>query len=101
LVNHLDTFAKNAHTEKNFEVPKKTPWKAVGEYLGLDFASSNPRKVIKRADKPLGNLPLEILTYISSYIEETSVNGTLKNAVILGQMCMYSKRPIQDLTNMF
>lgn len=90
LVSHLDTFAKQAHTEKNFEIKKKTPWKAVGEYLGLDFASSNPRKAIKRADKPLGNLPLEILTYISAYIEETSVNGTLKNAVILGQMSMYN-----------
>ena len=86
LVAHLDTFAKNAHSEKNFEKRKRTPWKAVGEYLGLTFASSNPRKEIKRSDKPLGNLPLEILTYLSAYIEETSVNGTLKNAVILGQM---------------
>ena len=40
LVAHLDTFAKNAHTEKNFEEKKKTPWKSVGEYLGLTFASS-------------------------------------------------------------
>lgn len=90
LVAHLDTFAKGAHTEKNFEKRKKTPWKAVGEYLGVTFAESNPRKEIKRSDKPLGNLPLEILTYLSAYIEETSVNGTLKNAVILGQM---SKSP--------
>jgi hypothetical protein len=86
LVGHLDTFAKNAHTERNFEKKKKTPWKAVGEYLGLTFANSNPRKDIKRADKPLGNLPLEILTYLDTYIEEMSVNGTLKNAVVLGQM---------------
>ncbi|KAF8854540.1 UPF0187-domain-containing protein [Acephala macrosclerotiorum] len=86
LVGHLDTFAKSAHKEENLIVQKKTPWKVAGEYLGLSMANSNPRKVIKRADRPLGNLPLEILTYLSSYVEEVTVNQTLKSAVVQGQM---------------
>jgi len=85
LVGHLDTFAKAARKED--DIPKqKTIWKKTGEYLGIQMASSNPRKELKRADRPLGNLPLEILTYLSSYIEETSVNGTLKSPVVVGQI---------------
>merc|ERR1712093_557708 len=86
LISHLDTFAKSAHKEENLVEKKKTPWKVVGEYLGLSFADSNPRKAIKRPDRPLGNLPLEILTYLSSYVEEVSVNGTLKSPIIYGQI---------------
>lgn len=86
LVGHLDTFAKAAYTPEVEVVQKKTPWKAVGEYLGLSVASSNPRKVIKRSTRPLGNLPLEILTYLSCYVEEVSTNGTLKSPIIYGQI---------------
>ena len=86
LVDHLDTFAKAAYTPEVEVVKKKTPWKAAGEYLGLSFANSNPRKAIKRAARPVGNLPLEILTYLSCYIEEVSGNGTLKSPIIYGQI---------------
>jgi hypothetical protein len=61
----------------------------VGEYLGLSFARSNPRKTIKRATKPLGNLPLEILQYLSAYAEEMSDNGQLKSPIIYGQISMF------------
>ncbi|TVY40075.1 UPF0187 protein [Lachnellula occidentalis] len=88
LVGHLDTFAKAARSEENQDQnqKKKTPWKVVGEYLGLSMASSNPRKELKRASAPLGNLPLEILTYLSAYIEECSMNLTCKTPVILGAL---------------
>lgn len=72
--------------------PKMTPWKRVGNYLGMAMAQSNPRKAIKRADKPLGNLPLEILTYLSCYIEEANANGTLKSPIICGQISMFSPK---------
>ena len=86
LIAHLDTFAKSAYTPE-VEVFKRHNWyKRIGQYLGLSFAASNPRKEIKRADKPLGNLPLEILTYLSSYVEEVAANGTLKSPVVLGQI---------------
>ncbi|CAG8953027.1 hypothetical protein HYFRA_00003220 [Hymenoscyphus fraxineus] len=86
LVSHLDTFAMAAHKDSNLIEPKKNVFKKVGEYLGITFASSNPRKVLKRAEAPLGNLPLEILTYLGSYIEEINSNGTLKQAVVSSQM---------------
>ena len=88
LVGHLDTFAKTAYTPEVEVTKKKTPWKAMGEYLGLSFANSNPRKAIKRAERPLGNLPLEILTYLSAYVEEVNANGTLKSPIIYGQISM-------------
>ena len=86
---HLDTYAKGAHKEENLVEKKGTPWKRVGNYLGLTMAQSNPRKVIKRSDKPLGNLPLEILTYLSCFIEEASTNGTLKSPIIYGQISRF------------
>jgi hypothetical protein len=72
---------------------KMTPWKRVGNYLGMSMAQSNPRKAIKRADKPLGNLPLEILTYLSCYIEEANANGTLKSPIVYGQISKSSPNP--------
>jgi ion channel-forming bestrophin family protein len=90
LIGHLDTYAKAAHKDEYLVEPKMTPWKRVGNYLGLTMAQSNPRKLIKRADKPLGNLPLEILTYLSCYVEEVSTNGTLKSPIVYGQISEFS-----------
>lgn len=86
LVGHLDIFARSAHNEKNLIVKKRTPWKRIGEYLGVTFAESNPRKAIKQAEAHLGNLPLELLTYLSSFAEEVSNNLTLKSPIIYGQI---------------
>lgn len=75
-IEYLDTFAKAADTD----IPAQKQYgkmKAMGEYLGVTFAESNPRKRIKRSKKPLGNLPLEILNYLSSYIDSIITNGTL------------------------
>lgn len=69
LIGHLDTFAKEAQDQQVLQRRKTGFWKALGEYLGVSFATSNPRKFIKRSKKPLGNLPLEILTYLSSYAD--------------------------------
>lgn len=40
---------------------------------------------MKRAKKPVGNLPLEIVTYLSAYLEDTIRNGTT-GAVLQGQL---------------
>lgn len=75
-VEFLDTFAKAAE----LDIPKqsdKKKIKAVGEYLGVTFAESNPRKRIKRSKKPLGNLSLEILNHLSSYVQSTIDNDTM------------------------
>lgn len=83
-VEYLETFAKAAEAE----IPKaREPGKikAMGEYLGVTFAESNPRKRIKRSKKPLGNLPLEILNHLSAYVESIIANETLKIALYQAQ----------------
>ena len=77
LVSHLDTFAGAASGSEAPLVTKASFRKRAGNYLGLTFAESNPRKLIKRSNRPLGNLPLEILTYLSSYHESRIRAGTI------------------------
>lgn len=79
LVGHLDTFASHATKESPGATLVRRPnkFKAVGEYLGVSFATSNPRKAIKKATRPLGNLPLEIMGYLASFVDEVIENGQL------------------------
>ncbi|KKA26319.1 hypothetical protein TD95_003519 [Thielaviopsis punctulata] len=79
LVSHLDTFAGRATEEiaMHHLIQKKSFFKGVGEHLGLSFAESNPRKALKRACKPLGNLPLEILNFLSHYVDNLVADGKL------------------------
>ncbi|KAL3474524.1 Bestrophin, RFP-TM, chloride channel-domain-containing protein [Aspergillus californicus] len=89
LVGYLDTFAKDAHDRQVIAPRRKTIWKAAGEYLGVSFAESNPRKLIKRSKKPLGHLPLEILNHISAYIDSTIRNETLNISLHQSQAITY------------
>ena len=90
LVGHLDTFAGDAVSSAPQSEPKLSAWKQAGEYLGLSFATSNPRKLIKRSKRNLGNLPLEIITYLSAYTNSIVKNKTLDagvpQAMILGDL---------------
>ena len=85
LVGHLDTFARDAHDRDIVKPRPKTMWKSAGEYLGVSFAESNPRKLIKRSKKPIGHLPLEILNHLSAYIDSCVANGTLVSTLHQGQ----------------
>ncbi|KAH7329466.1 Bestrophin, RFP-TM, chloride channel-domain-containing protein [Stachybotrys elegans] len=80
LVGHLNTFARAATTPDAKEriSRKKTFFKEVGEYLGVSFAASNPRKALKQAQSPLGNMPLEILNHLAITIDEMIVNKQLE-----------------------
>ncbi|KAL8830596.1 MAG: hypothetical protein Q9170_005661 [Blastenia crenularia] len=90
LVSHLSTFAGEAFDPDTSTPRPKTMWKRVGEYLGIPFAESNPRKVMKRSNKNLGNLPLEILTYLSSYMESVvrtkQLSDGVPQAMVLGNL---------------
>lgn len=44
---------------------------------------------MKRSDKPLGNLPMEIMAYLSAYFENVSNNGQMKSTVIGGQVSKF------------
>jgi ion channel-forming bestrophin family protein len=77
----LDTFARDANKDIDIKPRKVSWWKQLGQFLGLPFAQSNPRKEVKRATKALGNLPLEILGHIEGYLDTVVDNGTLKTPV--------------------
>lgn len=79
LVAHLQTFAGTATAEdpSKADHPPKNIFKEVGEYLGISFAASNPRKVLKKANMPLGNLPLEILSYLGRCTDKFVAEGKL------------------------
>ncbi|PVH98783.1 UPF0187-domain-containing protein, partial [Periconia macrospinosa] len=83
LVQHLDTFAKDAtEREPNRDAPHaKSNRKSWGEYLGVTFAMSNPRKIVKRAGYPLGNLPLEILNCLTVYLHDLFETEAFKGPV--------------------
>lgn len=86
LVSHLSTFA-GAVSDPPPPLPRKNSyWKEKGLYLGLTMAESNPRKLINRSSKNLGNLPLEILTYLSAYVESVMANHTMNNGVHQGMV---------------
>jgi hypothetical protein len=89
IAGYLDTFAKNAHDPELLKSRKKSALKATGEYLGVPFAESNPRKLIKRSKKPLGNLPLEILNHLSAYIDMCVRNGTFPSPTHQAQVRKY------------
>ncbi|OCL11852.1 membrane protein [Glonium stellatum] len=93
LVAHLDTFAKEAEVPEHHLNQQKSIWKIVGEFLGLPMAESNPRKLVKNPTKPLGNLPLEILTYLSTYLKTLYKNGTFDASI-------YQTQSLNSLTTM-
>lgn len=91
LVSHLETFARDAHVDDPDLVRPvhKTAWKATGEYLGVSFAESNPRKLLKRAKKPLGHLPIEILNHLSTYVNHCTTQGLFPSATYEGQLSTF------------
>ncbi|PSR80852.1 membrane protein [Coniella lustricola] len=76
LVVHLDTMAGRANQALLVRKPKSR-WFYAAEYLGLPLTVEDPREVLDNATENLGNLPLEILTYLSTYIKHIIQEGTL------------------------
>lgn len=79
IVGHLDTLAGEATRADPDAANVKTPnmFKRTGAMLGVSFLESNPRKKLKKAQRPLGNLPLEVLSYLAAYTDECVANGQL------------------------
>lgn len=91
MVGHLHTYAKAADVPD----PRKKPnvFKTAGQFLGVPMAESNPRKLVKKSRVPLGNLPLEILSHLSSYMKHIYDNGTFKVSI-------YQTQSLNALTTM-
>ncbi|KAF7556797.1 hypothetical protein G7Z17_g1126 [Cylindrodendrum hubeiense] len=79
LIGHLNTFAKDAiMAEPDLPMTRrKNFFKSTGEYLGISFAASNPRKALKKTTQHLGNLPLEILNHLALTLDHMVDNGQL------------------------
>jgi hypothetical protein len=93
LIGHLDTFAQAATKDDSCAPRKVGFFKSVGTHLGVSFAESNPRRLLKKENKPLGNLPLEVLTYLAAYIDETIDEGRLKIPMQQTIACEYLHPP--------
>ncbi|KAG6007734.1 hypothetical protein E4U21_005573 [Claviceps maximensis] len=52
-------------------------WRTVGLFLGFPWAEENPRMLMKNPARPLGNVPLEIHSACSDYIQTIIENKTL------------------------
>ncbi|KAK6515731.1 hypothetical protein TWF281_004321 [Arthrobotrys megalospora] len=81
LITNLQTFAKQAHHEGDI-APRKTlsTSQRISNYLGITFLQKRPAqryKAYKKAGMLHGNLPLEIMTYLSSYIDASIAKGAL------------------------
>ncbi|KAK6331500.1 hypothetical protein TWF730_004582 [Orbilia blumenaviensis] len=81
LISHIQTFAKQAHQAGELP-PRKTITTAqrISNYLGITFLQKRPAqryKAYKKAGMLHGNLPLEIMTYISAYIDAAIARGGL------------------------
>lgn len=93
LVGHLETFAKYAGTptEKKHKIG---PMRRLGNLLKV--AMPNPRSEIKNAERPLGNLPVEILCYISAYVRLVTDRGMMKVASMESKM-LNDLRSLDDI----
>lgn len=85
LIGHLDTYAKEAYDPDAPNARRVGRIKAIGQYLSVPMAMSNPRKAIKKSKKPLGNLPVEILSYLSAYVDELMNESKIKLPVYQSQ----------------
>jgi len=91
---NVDTFAKEANKGVDLTEPKDSKWQQFSEFLGLPWAEKNPRSLIKHAQKPLGNLPLEILSHISGYLDAIIDNKTIPTPIFQVQACKLTCIPL-------
>jgi putative membrane protein len=91
LVGHLDTYAQAA--EQSTSTPPGA-LRRTGQLLGIPMATPNPRRLLKEARVPLGDLPLEILSHLSAYVKRLYDTGTLRDYSI------YQTQSLDTLTIM-
>jgi putative membrane protein len=74
LIGHLDTYAQTSQ-----QPPPKPPGavQRTCQRLGIPMATPNPRRLVKQACAPLGELPLEILSHLSAYVKVLYDTNTL------------------------
>jgi ion channel-forming bestrophin family protein len=84
LIAHLDISTSTADPSV-LHPPNDPPWHAAGQYLGVSFLTPNPRRLLKLHRSP-GNLPLEILHHLASYIESLPLTSTAYQSSALASL---------------
>jgi ion channel-forming bestrophin family protein len=89
-VEFLNTYAKDANVGVNTTPKEPSKLKKLGEVLGISFSRENPRTALKKATKPLGNLPMEILVYLQTYFDSAIDQGQLKAPIFQMQTSTFT-----------
>ncbi|KAK5936571.1 hypothetical protein PMZ80_011169 [Knufia obscura] len=69
LVVHLEGTMASRADQDALKQQNPSAMKRFGNNLGVTIAASNPRKLIKRSTDNLGNLPHEMLSHLTAYLE--------------------------------
>jgi ion channel-forming bestrophin family protein len=86
LIQNLSTLAKTAYLADGAPTRKTyTPLRLAAQRLGVPGTFSDPCKPLRRGPKYYGNLPLEIVTYLGSYMEICIANGTMNTPIMQTQ----------------
>jgi len=101
LIENLSTFAKAAYLADG-SPPTRTyaRFRRAGQFLGVPGTESDPRKGLRKGPKYYGNLPLEILTYLSAYMQHIIGNDTLKVSIMQTQVMANLTTMLECLTGM-
>jgi putative membrane protein len=100
-IQNLSTFAKSAYeTDGPIPVKKCSSFRLAGQWLGLPGFQIDPAKAFRKGPKYHGNLPLEILTYISSYLNICITNGSMTMVPVEIQVMTAVQSLLECLTGM-
>jgi hypothetical protein len=77
LIGYLDTFLKEGNALGSSQHRAEDPRKVTAARTGLPFPAFGPQKLVRDSEKPLEELPLEILNHIAAYIDHTIRNNTM------------------------
>ncbi|KAL7269134.1 hypothetical protein RUND412_008217, partial [Rhizina undulata] len=101
-IDNLNTFAKTVH-KSDIPISRNhratTIYEFCGEYLGVSFFQNNPQERIKKAAKQgkhHGNLPLEIMTYLSSYVDYVMTDNKTMTIPVMHTQVMQSMLMMMD-----
>jgi len=101
LIQNMSTLAKSACLADG--APKRktyTPLRLAGQRLGIPGTQSDPCKPLRKGPKYYGNLPLEIITYLGTYMDIIIANGTLNIPVLQTQFMNSLNTFLDCLTGM-
>ena len=101
LIQNLSTLAKRAHLADGSQPQKQySSLRLAGQFLGVPGTTSDPCKALRKGPTYHGNLPFEVLNYLSAYIHIVIANGTMNVPVMQVQAMTALSTLLECLTGM-